>query len=167
MTFENKEEVKEYIREKKKYFHTRLEKLNLLTKMVYFISSTYPASIKHHHAYDCGLVKHTYEVMKICESIADTMKFTNEEKDDLLFLALIHDLGKMNEYGRDEEGKWVKTDFGSHVEYGYYRLIDYNNFHAKRLAAHHGRKEWGALFEPFDKISWALHLADMISAKCE
>ena len=39
MTFENKEEVKEYLREKKRYFHTRLDKLNLLTKMVYFIIS--------------------------------------------------------------------------------------------------------------------------------
>lgn len=166
MVFEH-DERKEYIREKKKYFHDRLEKLGLLTKVAYFISSTYPASINHHHAYDCGLIKHTYEVMKICESIADTMEFTDEEKDNLLFLALIHDLGKMNEYAYDVEGGWTKTDFGSHIEYGYYKLVDYNNLQAKRLAAHHGRKEWGALFEPFDKISWALHLADMISAKCE
>lgn len=163
----DKEEIKEYIREKKKYFHDRLEKLGLLTKVSYFISSTYPASIKHHHAYDFGLVKHTYEVMKICETIADVMVFTENEKDDLLFLALIHDLGKMNEYGYDTEGGWVKTDFGSHIEYGYYKLVDYNKLLARRLAAHHGKKEWGALFEPFDKISWALHLADMISAKCE
>lgn len=167
MTFEEKLEIKEYIREKKNYFHTKLDKLGLLTKMAYFISGSYPASIKHHHAYDGGLLKHTYEVMKICENIADVMNFTEEQKDNLLFLALIHDLGKMNEYEHDEEDGWVKTDFGSHVEYGYYKMIDYDKMQAARLAAHHGRKEWGALFEPFDKISWALHLADMISAKCE
>lgn len=167
MSFKNEDKIKEYIREKKKYFHTRLEKLDLLTKMAYFTCGSYPASINHHHAYDYGLVKHTYEVMKICETIADTMEFTKEQKDNLLFLALIHDLGKMDEYERDSENGWVKTDFGSHIEYGYYKLVDYNKLLAKRLAAHHGKKEWGALFEPFDKISWALHLADMISAKCE
>lgn len=166
MAFEHTKR-EEYIEEKTQYFHERLKKLGLLTKMAYFICSTYPASIKHHHAYDFGLVKHTYEVMKICEGIADVMAFTKEQKDDLLFLALIHDLGKMDEYERDIEDRWSKTDFGSHIEYGYYKLYDYDKLNAKRLAAHHGKKEWGALFEPFDKISWALHLADMISAKCE
>ena len=166
MTIE--EEIREYIKDKKNYFSIRLNNIGLLDKVTGLICGLYPASIKHHHAYNCGLRDHTYEVMKICENIADIMAFTKDEKDNLLFLALIHDLGKMDEYEYDcSNGKWFKTDFGNHIEYGYYKIYDHGNIDAKRLAAHHGRKEWGALFEPFDKISWALHLADMISAKCE
>jgi len=34
------------------------------------------------------------------------------------------------------------------------------------IAAHHGRKEWGALEEPRTSEAWMLHLADMTSVFC-
>jgi len=33
------------------------------------------------------------------------------------------------------------------------------------VASHHGRVEWGALFEPKTTEAWALHMGDMTSAR--
>lgn len=163
-----KEEIEKYIKNKIEYFKDRLDKIGIYEDCIVFSKIKTPGSIRHHHACEDGLRKHTYEVMKICESIANTMLFTEDQKDNLLFIALIHDLGKIYEYEFDYvNGKWFKTSFGSHVEWVYYRLYVNERVTAKQLAAHHGKVEWGSILEPFDKISWALHLADMISAKCE
>lgn len=161
------EEIRQYIKDKIEYFKQRLYEIGIYEDCLVFTKIKTPGSIKHHHNKEYGLLAHTYEVMKICESIASILCFTSEQEDELLFLAMIHDLGKIYEYEFDYgNGEWFKTDFGSHVDWIYYRLYGDERVSAKRLAAHHGKVEWGSRLEPFDKISWALHLADMISAKC-
>ena len=126
-----------------------------------------PASIKHHHNYDYGLLKHTVEVCQILEKISDMYQLN---KYILLSAGLIHDLGKLYEY-EIENGIWVKCDTGNinHTQYIYSILKHkgYNNL-ADIIGTHMGKKEWGAIRDIEnikDKYNWALHLADMMSAK--
>lgn len=126
-----------------------------------------PASIKHHHSGNYGLLEHTIEVCNILEYVANIYDL---DKTLLLAAGLLHDLGKLDEYDISGEKK-IKINNGNinHTQYvysilkhsGYYNLADI-------IGTHMGRTEWGAIKDIESKIcksNWALHLADMISAK--
>jgi len=55
-----------------------------------------PASLRHHHAYPGGLIKHTRETMEIV--LEQTKDLSPLERDLLLTAAFLHDLGKAYEY---------------------------------------------------------------------
>jgi len=58
---------------------------------------TAPASLRHHHAYPGGLIRHTRETMAIV--LANSGDLKPIERDILLSAAFLHDLGKAYEYG--------------------------------------------------------------------
>ena len=130
---------------------------------------TTPAAERFHHNYIGGLVKHTYEVLHIVMTLAEM--YTIENIDGLKLAAILHDMGKMYEYDVDKElgiatinQEWLKTDI-SHLHWAFRFAHDCAAFDVGRMvASHHGRVEWGALFEPETPEEKVLHLADMISA---
>lgn len=126
-----------------------------------------PASVKHHHNGDYGLLEHTIEVCKILEYMADMY---NLDKILLLTAGLLHDIGKLDEYAISCN-KPIKIDNGNinHTQY-VYSILRHNGYShlASIIGTHMGKKEWGAIKDIDDtavKHNWALHLADMMSAK--
>lgn len=138
-----------------------------------------PASIDKHHNYEGGLVRHTLEVMKICKSMVETsdkyradrqMKILN--LDTILISALLHDYGKTSTYSKID-GEWHKTyDYTKSLHI--YKSIEkakqlLNGSNVSQdvvycIGSHHGRLDYGALWEPKTPEAWVLHLADMSSA---
>lgn len=128
-----------------------------------------PAAIKHHHNYLGGLLKHTYEVWHIIKQLGAV--YPIEKFDALQLAAILHDLGKIHEYIPDTKlgtatmnEDWLSREL-SHTMWGYKFAHDCGAFDVARMVAcHHGRLEWGALFEPETPEEKTLHLADMLSA---
>lgn len=128
-----------------------------------------PAAERFHHNYLGGLLKHTYEVLHIVRTLS--RMFPIEKLDALQLAAILHDLGKMYEYTTDIklgtatiDQEWIANEI-SHVHWGYRYAHDCAAFDVARMvASHHGKIEWGAIFEPETPEEKVLHLADMISA---
>lgn len=140
----------------------------------------YPASTKHHHVYDGGLLVHTAEVVKYyfhtSMSIMDVDSFRVG-----LIAALLHDHRKIADYAKNASGIWEKTKHGDeiyHVADGWAHLKGWwlgdNNGDTKIseayldrighcLLSHHGRLEWRSPVEPQTIEARMLHNADMLS----
>ena len=112
-----------------------------------------PAAKMMHHNYIGGLMVHILECMKLAEVVSENV-FQRIAKDDLYAACLLHDIGKIFEYKIDLETGLIEynEDFRknwlSHSQYGYSICMN-NGFVkiAKMIAAHHGRKDWGAIID--------------------
>ena len=148
--------------------------LTLLAKELEAIISsnlfmTTPAAEKYHHNYIGGLLKHTHEVYDIVDRLG--MMFPIEKLDELKLAAILHDAGKMFEYETDIKlgtaainKEWMHGGI-SHIFWGTTLAQKCGAFNVARMVgSHHGRVEWGALFEPETPEEKVLHQADMISA---
>jgi 3'-5' exoribonuclease len=58
-----------------------------------------PAGIKHHHAYEGGLLEHVVSLMRIATLIAPS--YPQVDRDMLILGVLLHDLGKVDELSYD------------------------------------------------------------------
>ena len=136
-----------------------------------------PASISIHHTYIGGLLEHTLNVTKICETMADIYPEIN--RDLLITGALLHDIGKIDEYTFDRAIE--RTDSG--------RLIGHiaieTTFLSKEIdkiddfpdelrmellhliLSHHGEYEYGSPKIPQTIEAAALAYADMLDSKVE
>lgn len=129
----------------------------------------YPASYQHHHNYQGGLLKHTYECIEFADSIIP--KVQGIDPDLVIAGILIHDVFKVREYQIDPETGLVlrvnkSSLFGENsrhiAEVTTWALqLDENLAHI--VASHHGKKEWGALVEPQTKEAHLVHQCDMLS----
>lgn len=64
---------------------------------------TSPCSGGHHLAKEGGLAEHSLNVLNIAESVATTMTgaaLSKAVEDELIIICLLHDLGKMGQYGK-------------------------------------------------------------------
>lgn len=130
---------------------------------------TTPAAEKYHHNYIGGLLRHTYEVWSIVKMMIKN--YSIEKADEVQLAAILHDLGKMCEYNTDLklgvatiDKEWLQMEI-SHVHWGYRFAHDCACFDVARMvASHHGKVEWGAIFEPETPEEKLLHFADMLSA---
>ena len=134
-----------------------------------------PAAKMMHHNYIGGLMVHISECLKIAEAVSESV-FQRLNKDELLAAILLHDIGKIFEYKIDLETGLIEynEDFRknwlSHSQYGYSLCMN-NNFVkiAKMIAAHHGRKDWGAIIDLDEKdlesYLYIVHHIDDLSAK--
>jgi len=134
-----------------------------------------PAATKVHQPYLGGLLEHTCNLVRICETIGDIYKEIN--RDFLITMALLHDIGKLREYtydrviGYTDEGKLL-----GHIAIGL-EMIDQkikslDNFPPDlelmikhTLLSHHGRFEFGSPKLPSILTAIALHYADETEAK--
>jgi len=134
-----------------------------------------PAATKVHQPYLGGLLEHTCNLVRICETICDIYKEINCEF--LITMALLHDIGKVREYTYDRVIEY--TDEGKllgHIAIGL-EMIDQkikslDNFPPDlelmikhTLLSHHGHFEFGSPKLPSILTAIALHYADEIEAK--
>lgn len=135
-----------------------------------------PAAEYYHHACAGGLLEHTEEVLRYCETIASI--HTSSLNKDLLFTgAILHDIGKVKELNvkmsikLSEEGVLL-----GHVFIGVNAILEKISGLATfpplledklihLILSHHGKNEWGALLEPRIPEAAALHYADLMSSK--
>lgn len=158
-----------------------LSDLNLKNAVIKIVSENKelfkitPAAKNNHHNYVGGLMQHICECIKVAN--ANFPVFVQPIDKDLIIAACItHDIGKIFEYKIDMETgvseideefrkKWI-----SHIHYGF-SWANQNGFHdlARIIAAHHGRKDWGALIDlterDIEPALYLMHHIDDISAK--
>jgi 3'-5' exoribonuclease len=134
-----------------------------------------PGAVKVHHAYVGGLLEHTLGVVKLCAVLCDLYPFL--DKPLLLTGALLHDIGKINEYRYDwkldftDEGRLVgHTVLGVQMLNELIRPIasfpsEIATLLRHMILSHHGEIETGAVRLPMTREALALHFADNLDAK--
>ena len=134
-----------------------------------------PAAKLMHHNYIGGLLEHTYECLDFANLFLT--KCSDKLNPDSVFAAcILHDFGKIFEYvvdtntGLIEYNEDFRKDWRTHSQWGFTVCMS-NGFKevAKMIAAHHGRKDWGALIDLDEKdaepFMYIIHHIDDLSAK--
>lgn len=134
-----------------------------------------PGDARSHHAYLGGLLEHTVSVATLCQHV--TVQHPRLNSDLLMTAALLHDIGKVEEFRFDgcirysREGQLL-----GHVLLGQ-RLVEEHIREMgglpkdKELAllhaiiSHHGELEWGAPKRPKSAEALVLHHIDNLDAK--
>lgn len=134
-----------------------------------------PAAKKLHQAYRGGLAEHTLNVSRICESICHIYPQVN--RDFLISAALLHDIGKIEEYQLDgiiehtDEGKLIgHIVIGTEMVTEKIKQIkdfpeDLAIMFKHALLSHHGKFEFGSPKLPSILPAIALFYADDTDAK--
>jgi len=136
-----------------------------------------PAARTVHHNYLSGLLEHTLEVIEVCRTL-NRLYPGRMEEDLLLTGAILHDIGKIEEYNLDSIS-FEFTDRGKlvgHISIG----VEMLNENITRLPgfssnlklelehmilSHHGMREWGSPEIPKTIHAFALFHADLLSAR--
>ncbi|MBM4235631.1 MAG: HD domain-containing protein [Firmicutes bacterium] len=136
-----------------------------------------PAARTIHHNCVGGLLEHTLEVAALCRNLAELYP-EKINRDLLLAGALLHDIGKLEEYRQDslsfefsDRGKLV-----GHISIGKEmldrKLAGLPDFPADLklelehiLLTHHGQRDWGSPEVPKTVNAFALFHADLVSAR--
>jgi len=135
-----------------------------------------PAALQYHHAYSGGLLEHSINVVKICETLYD-LHPQKLNKDLMMVGALLHDIGKIMEFKTTtnikitEEGMLL-----GHITLGvaiiskkidqipnFPDLIKYKLLHI--ILSHHGKKEYGSPLVPAFPEAIAVYYADEADSK--
>jgi 3'-5' exoribonuclease len=144
--------------------------------------AAWPAATSNHHAYPGGLAVHTAEVLEFTSHTVEMNPALN--KIVLTVAAIYHDFGKIWDYQPNpnyptapESKPWTITDHFQlvhHIQRSYQEFVDkakgtdpnMQMLIGHCILAHHGCPAWGSPVEPKTQEAWALHLADMFSARC-
>ncbi len=136
-----------------------------------------PAARTIHHNWVGGLLEHTLEVITFCRSQA--AQYPREINLDLLLTgAILHDIGKIEEY-RTDSLSFEFTDRGKligHICIGKEMVSEKldqvpgfpENLRLElehMLLSHHGAREWGSPEVPKTINAFALFHADLLSAR--
>jgi 23S rRNA maturation-related 3'-5' exoribonuclease YhaM len=141
-----------------------------------------PGSIKHHHSYTGGLVKHTIEVIDIALDIWKSIKqHAVSQKvtyNDVLLVSVLHDIGKINEYNIEERDVFTERLIWKYVSkwpvfpHSTWVVIDFlrecpnilEEKHIEAILSHHGG--WSKTgVECNSLLATILHSADLISSR--
>lgn len=138
--------------------------------------SAAPAARSVHHNYVGGLLEHSLEVAALCQHFARDYRALNLPL--LLCGALLHDVGKIVEYDANTLSFELTTrgKLLGHITIGKeiidQRISKINRFpddlHLElthMILSHHGQKEWGSPEVPRTFAAFALHYADLSSAR--
>jgi len=134
-----------------------------------------PAAVRHHHAYLGGLLHHTVSVTNRVLGLAADDR---ADRDILITGALLHDLGKTEEYSWEGVSLGV-TDRGRFVGHIALGMIKLSGLAASVpglnavlldqvlhiLASHHGSREWGSPVEPCTREAMLVHMADLADSR--
>ncbi len=136
-----------------------------------------PAAKRMHHAYIGGLLEHTLSVAKLAKMISRYYPWL--DSDLLLCGALLHDIGKIEEFSYDappidytDKGRLLgHLVIGTNIIERFLTLtcMDKEGQKAKLLLhmilSHHGHKEFGSPVLPMTEEALVLHLIDDLDAK--
>jgi 3'-5' exoribonuclease len=139
----------------------------------------HPAAKRNHHAYLCGLLKHSLSVAGACDRMAEhyAAQGLQVDRDLLVAGALLHDVGKVRELkalpssGYTDEGQLL-----GHIVLGIQMVAEearaVPDLPAERLlllqhliASHQGKPEWDSPKVPQLVEGLILHYADDLDAK--
>lgn len=134
-----------------------------------------PGDARSHHAYLGGLLEHTVSVATLCQHV--TVQHPRLNSDLLMTAALLHDIGKVEEFQFDGRIRYSREgQLLGHVLLGQ-RLVEekirklgglpedkeLDLLHA--IISHHGELEWGAPKRPKSAEALVLHHIDNLDAK--
>ena len=157
---------------------TNLIKDNQLSELVMHIIqsnvnkfTTWPAAVSVHHNIKGGLLLHTRNVALIAHRIA--VNYSDIDMDLVLSGAILHDIGKIEEYTEDckisDVGKYRDhITIGQDIILNAWRTsnsqVDENTINRLLhiILAHHGKLEWGSPKIPATKEAFIVHQADYI-----
>ncbi len=140
-----------------------------------------PAAKYYHQAYTHGLLEHCLGVAQAVSAISAT--FPGIDRDIAVTGALLHDIGKLEAYTRDDEGGRDQiidlTDAGrlhGEIALGYYRIRrlieDIDGFPAELAQAvghiilsHHGALEHGSPVVPCTREATLVHMIDNLGGR--
>ncbi len=140
--------------------------------------SEYPAAKSVHHIKLGGLLRHTIEVAKIAYNIYKVFP-DKLDKSLLIAGALLHDLGKIEEYEVYYDREITdRGRFLGHIIMGVMRVRDVikkiGDFSPKKavllehiILSHHGRLEYNSPVVPLIPEAFIIHYADEISTKLD
>ena len=174
MASDLKKIIEEYIKDRN---------LNKLLEMFFsdaefaHLFRTSPAARTVHHNWVGGLLEHTLEVISLCRKMAELYP-QGINLDLLLTGAILHDIGKIEEYKQDSIS-FDFTDRGKlvgHISIGKEmldkKLAELPDFPAELkmelehiMLSHHGQREWGSPEIPKTMNAFALFHADLVSAR--
>jgi len=139
-----------------------------------------PAGIKHHHAYQGGLLEHVVNLMEVVLRIAPC--YPQIDRDLLLMGAFLHDMAKIDELSYDRELAY--TDEGQLIGHLVMAvgLLDEKVREAEKLSgepipeetvlrlkhmivSHHGEYAFGSPKLPMTLEAMALYCLDLLDAK--
>ena len=132
-----------------------------------------------HHAYLGGLLEHTMAVVKICETMCQL--YPSADRDILITGALLHDIGKMEEYGYSQ-GFIDFTDEGrlwGHISIGAQRVraiieeiekeegfpVELKKEILHLILSHQGKLEPGSTVLPQTLEAMILYYSDEMDSK--
>lgn len=134
-----------------------------------------PAGAKVHHNYVGGLAEHSLTVAKLCENVCSIYK--NLDRDLLITGALLHDIGKINDYEITSSGIEITTqgELIGHIVSGYEMIssklkkinapLELSNKLLHLIVSHHGELEWGSPVVPKTPEALVLHMVENMDSK--
>ena len=138
-----------------------------------------PAAIRYHHNYMGGLLEHTLNLLRLANVVAAT--YPSVDRDLLLVGALLHDIGKIDEYTlfpvieQTDEGRLL-----GHILMGYERVQKAMDRVRERkgdfpeelrlrllhlILSHHGELAKGSPVEPRTLEAQILHFLDYLDSR--
>ena len=135
--------------------------------------TTYPAAVKIHHEFGCGIIHHSLAMADLAEDVAK--RYPQVDRDLLVAGALMHDIGKTVEYenplmpAQTVEGKLCGHIAIMYAEFK--KIVDPLNIQSEvpvllehMILAHHGKLEWGSPVYPATREAWLLAQIDLIDS---
>jgi 3'-5' exoribonuclease len=158
-----------------------------ILRSIEFTEWTGSPAPKMHHYGRGGLLQHTFEVVQIARSVAETVP-QEVNMQVLITAAMWHDFGKIKDYVLVDKEKdiWKPTEYkfktyhicesafefkshmilGADISEAFCISESFIDEVVHCILAHHGQLQWKSPVTPHTKEAWILHLADMASARC-
>lgn len=130
----------------------------------------WPAAVSVHHNFESGLAVHLLNVTRVADALSNL--YTNVDKNIVLAGALLHDIGKVEEYTQDGKISDVGM-YQDHISLGQIIISKYKDFIDDKtyrqlehiILSHHGKLEWGSPKVPQTKEAFIVHQADYIDSQ--
>jgi len=142
-------------------------------KQLYELYCDRPAATVVHHAYAGGLLKHTYEMLRMLEAIYPVLPRPEDVKIEYVVIAcMYHDYGKLFEYDEDKECTDEMFLLGhpfmsSHYLFNLLRTKQVPMPAIERIVhctlAHHGKLEFGSPVVPATSEAFLVSTLDALS----
>lgn len=132
-----------------------------------------PAAVKHHHAYEGGLVIHTAQVLQWALKLHDENRkyLPDMSRESIYLVSVIHDLMKCEVLQESPSGPFAfqyRKDFD--YEHNVWVLAKLNEYgitlsYDEMMGVMQSHGGWSKLNNPSNRLASLTHVADMISSQ--